>query len=356
MDILLIKSENPKADQWKLLLQFSYLTNIQKFLKERGVATEENLMDFIAGCVQQSEEYYSASRNSSLDISPLLLYYGLTNLLAGASALLTGRIPSIKEHGLVIQGPATKLLRIGDITIKPVNSGSGALQQFANVFSGGCRLVNGDNWSLVEVLASIPDLKNDFANCYKDYPPFTIPVEIVKKPKYTLERIDPSEVRARTKLLESLKGNVLNFEQAYHEPQFTAQMNRVVLYRKMNGPDLGVYSIFGQKHLQVAHLKQNALLSPDQLILMFMGLFTLGFVSRYNPERWNTTGEKLVLEKFLEICQRYSPNLVLNSLYSRRVQFVNSLDSGIEIRGEPPPLTGEEINKIRAILDGRERS
>ena len=46
---------------------------------------------------------------------------------------------------------------------------------------------------------------------------------------------------------------------------------------------------------------------------------------------------------------------MLNLLYDQRIQFVNSLDSGIEIDGDPPPLTGDEISKIRAILENRNR-
>lgn len=303
MDISFIKTENPNAEQWKLLLQYSYLTNIHKFLEERGSTSDERTVNYIAGCIQQSEQYFHAFKSSSLDISPLLLYYGLTNLLAGASALLTGHILKIDEHGLVTLKSDKRLSRIGDLLIKPVNSASGALQQFANVFSDHCPLVpNSDKWSLIEILSSIPDLKNDFSNCYKDFPPFTVPTEVIRKPKFSFERIDPKEVQARPEFIKNINKDILNFDQAYHEPQISQQMSRIALYRKINGPDIGVYSIFGQKHLQIAHQKQSKLLSPSQLILMFMGLYTLGFVSRYNPDIWNPfvrndiTGERLVIE------------------------------------------------------------
>jgi hypothetical protein len=68
-----------------------------------------------------------------------------------------------------------------------------------------------------------------------------------------------------------------------------------------------------------------------------MGLFAFGYLSRYYPERWNPfvrsdeTGEKLVIEGFLLICQRYLPNLVLNLIYGERVQFINELEKILDI-------------------------
>jgi hypothetical protein len=62
-----------------------------------------------------------------------------------------------------------------------------------------------------------------------------------------------------------------------------------------------------------------------------MGLFMLGYLSRYHPERWNpfvrsdNTGERLVVERYMAICARYLPNLVLNEIKLRRVQFVNEV-------------------------------
>lgn len=65
-----------------------------------------------------------------------------------------------------------------------------------------------------------------------------------------------------------------------------------------------------------------------------MGLYALGTLNRYNPERWHpfvqsdTTGERLLVERFLRISQRVIPNLALNAIYNCRVSFVQHF-SGI---------------------------
>ncbi len=61
---------------------------------------------------------------------------------------------------------------------------------------------------------------------------------------------------------------------------------------------------------------------------MFMGLFALGYLSRYHPEVWHPfvkrdeSGERLVVEKLLSTASRFLPNLILESMYGYRMQFI----------------------------------
>lgn len=358
MDVRRIATESPKADQWKLLTQFAYPTNIREYLKNRRCADPgRDTLEYIAGCMRQGEAYFTAAENSPLDIAPLLLYYGAANLLAGVSAMMTGVRLAIKHHGMELVKPGTE--RIADARVKPVHPKIGALQQFCNVFSGGCVLPSRVPWTVEELLGSIPDLKQDFENCYRDALPYTIPVEIVLRRRGSLERIVPSEV-GRYKSLEDALARVVGFADAYLDPQYSRQMNYIVLRRKMGAAEIGTYSIFGQKHLQIAHIKNGQDLSPNQIIVMFMGLFALGYLSRYHPELWNPfvrsdeTGEKLVIERFLAICQRYLPNLVLNVIRGERIQFVYETEGVLDLTTSP---TESDLNEMleRKIRDMRMR-
>jgi len=99
----------------------------------------------------------------------------------------------------------------------------------------------------------------------------------------------------------------------------------------------------------LAHDKAGRLVEPGQLILMLMGLYALGHLSRYFPEQWNPfvrmdpTGERMVVERFLQIALRYIPNLVLNALSSERIQFVYpvSAEPKVEI-----PAGEEELKRL----------
>lgn len=326
MEVVRIPTENPKTDQWRMLGQLAYPTNVGRFLAERDLAAiDARVTEFVVGCIRQGEAYFSAARGSPLDISPLLLYYGATNLLGALATLLLGHQPNIRHHGMKI--PDTQVGRIASVEIVPTKPTVGALQCFCGVVCPRCAMPNGVAWTVEEVLGSLPDLKRDFENCYPQARAYTIPMEIVRRASTTLERIRSEELSRFQSPVEAF-ALVSDFDQAYLEPQCGERMKRIVLYPRLGSSDIGIYSIVGQKHLEIGHMKQGRLVSPGQLLMMYMGLFALGHISRYRPELWtpfvrtDETGERLLVERFLAVCERYIPNLVLDVMHDRRYQFV----------------------------------
>lgn len=73
-------SENPENDLWRELLQFSYEANINRYLSKKGLHANGETINCIVGSFLQADEYYRAAKDANLQISPLLLYYGTTNL------------------------------------------------------------------------------------------------------------------------------------------------------------------------------------------------------------------------------------------------------------------------------------
>ena len=94
-----IFTENPENELWRELLQYSYKTNIERYFDEKSLDKNEEVMDCISGSFLQAYEYYKSSINVNLQITPLLLYYGTTNLLYGMSSLFKGKISEIHNHG-----------------------------------------------------------------------------------------------------------------------------------------------------------------------------------------------------------------------------------------------------------------
>lgn len=335
MELLKIKTENAARDQWKLLGQFSYPTNIARYAQENAISLSQDTIDYVAGCMRQSEAYFYATEQAPLDISPLLLYYGATNLLSGAAALLTASIPSIRHHGMSFHLPGATPARIADCEITPIRPKDGALQIFSNVFAKGLSMTNGEKWRLQEIFASIPDLRADYQNCYQPALPFCLPVTQVKA---SMHGLDFHYDQVETSFLEKYPDHyatlmsIADHKAAYLPPRYNIPSKHVKLYYRKPRVDIGIYSIFGEKYLPLIHTKGKAELNPSLLILLCMGLFALGYLSRYHPERWNPfvrsddTGERLVIEKYMAICSRYLPNLVLNEIKRSRVQFVNEVD------------------------------
>lgn len=344
MNVVRIATEDPVLEQWRILSQFTYPSNIQRYLRENGANTiNAEVVELIAGCIRQGEAYYKAAATSPLDISPLLQYYGATNLLSGTYALLTNTKPVTANHGMTLL--RNSAVRIADVNILPRNPEDGALQIFCNLFSNGCEITNGKTWTISEVIGSIPDLKSDFQNHYLNDLYYSVPVEIVHTTKKPIERILLNEIDRYTNV-EQMLSNIIGFSKAYVMPQFKNEY--IILNSKIAGSSIGTYSTSGRKYLQIGHVKGGHVISPDQLILMYMGLFALGFLSRYRPELWNPfvqsdqTGEKRIIEKFLSVSHRYLPNLVLNFINRSRVQFVNETEGVLDLT---KTLTNDQIKK-----------
>ena len=367
MEITKIPTENANIEQWRLLNQFAYPTNVKKYIFENSIP-DNSVEEYVASCIRQSEAYFSTFEKSSLDISPLLLYYGATNLLVGVSTMLEGTRLNIKNHGMMLKFPIDENLdinnlssksffanfRLSDIKILPINQSVGGLHWFCNSFSDGTKLVEkGGEWTLEEIFGSIPDLRLDFVSSYLGKQLFCVPVEITqreliyreekpKKHKVIFERIKKVDVSNYENFPEVLE-NVKGFSEAYLKPQYMDnayykdKMNHIILYRRIWADEVGFYSIFGQKYLELSHLKKGFSIAPGQIVILIMGLYALGCLSRYYPEIWNhfirndNTGEKLIVEKFLSLAHRYLPNLIINRIFNKRIEFIHITGSNTHI-------------------------
>lgn len=322
-----IISENPEGDIWKALLRYSFPTNIEKFmLAKHGVAPSKDLIDSVSGSMTQAEAYFRASKMAPLDISPLLTYYGSINLIAASCSLATNAIPNVKGHGANLTIPAT-MSKLGDVEIKPNNPTTGGIQIYADTFCTGTNLCTGHNWTLEEILGSIPDLKNEFENCYTSFP-FSIPVEIVKMRKKVFERISNEDF---SRFSGTLNWNhIKNFKTNYLNPQ--TMTDHILLNRKLSFTESGFYSISGRKYLEIGHLKGTSLIFAGQVMISLMGLYGLSYLSRYVPEVWtpfvrsDDTGERLLIERFLSVSQRQIPNAVLNLITNSHNKYVYEID------------------------------
>ena len=328
MNEMRIYSESPDKEQWKMLLHFAYHRNIERYLDSKGITASKPLIEAISGSILQAQEYFSAFYHSSLQISPLLLYYGATNLLYGLYCLQEGTSPLISDHGMrVSKETISEKGRLADIHIVPNNPLKGALSVFCRNLTSECSLSNFGSWSVQELISSLPELFDDFILGYPDGKPHVIPVEIVTTSKdIRVERINPRHLQ-RIGSFDDVFSKISGFGAAYLSPQYSEQMSHVLLRPKLGGQDIGIYSLSGQKFLIVSHLKLGKQIAPPEEIIMYMALFSLGYLSRYHPEVWNpfvrndTSGEKLIAEKILDVVGRKLPNLVLNRILGKQVLF-----------------------------------
>jgi len=87
----------------------------------------------------------------------------------------------------------------------------------------------------------------------------------------------------------------------------------------------------------------------DQIMAIFLGLFALSVLSRYHPAKWyhfvqrDDTGEKGLIEDFLLIAQRKLPNLVLNVILGKEMQFIYNTIGTTDLSKDYDP---DDVKKI----------
>lgn len=346
MEVRKIFTECPEDEQWRIILRFAYDNNINSYLAERGILNpSEELIENISGSILQAQEYFNASKSSSLQTSPLLMYYGVTNLYNAVCNLLTGQINKIENHGMQVDVSTRSSERIADIAVIPRNPSTGALSIFSNIFSTETNLCNTGKWSILELISSLPDLYDDFLGTYVHDEPYILPVEVVIQKNMVSERIEKKCFERFNSIDEVL--NKISISNNYLRPQ--NQRDYIVFIRKMNYSDNSLYSLTGRKFFPISHFKNGNGVNPPIDIIIYMLLFSLGYICRYCPQIWNpfvrkdTTGEKLLFEKFLQYSKRIIPNLMINRLYGQRICFTNEEQGILDLKSI---ISDEDISEI----------
>ena len=323
-----IFSENPENDLWREILQFTYEANIKRYLSKHEYVVDEDTINSIAGSFLQANEYYKAAKDANLQISPLLLYYGSTNLLYGMSNLLSGRIHKVNNHGMKIIIP-DKMDFIADTRIKFLSPVDGGLHVFAKALEFTTDLTGFGDWCLKEFLDSIAEINTDYIQCYDVQTGCIAMLDVFNTPDGKAEKIYYSPNNKEDLLL--LLSNVEEFNKSYLRLTTSSDHKTGKEYfvhrHKLSGKDISEYSYSGQPYLRAGHIKNSKLITIPTILNMYISLFVLASLCRYHPEHWSpfvqkdTTGEKLLIEKFMYYARRLIPNFVLNKLMDTTIEY-----------------------------------
>lgn len=323
-----IFSESPEKDLWRELLQFTYEVNIKRYLSKKGYTVDEDTINCIAGSFLQANEYYKAAKGANLQISPLLLYYGSTNLLYGMSNLLSGSINKISNHGMKIYIP-DQMSFVADTQIRFLSPVDGGVHVIAKALGFTPDLTGFGDWTTREFLDSIAEINADFTQCYDVQVGCIAMLDIFNTPDGKAEKIYFSEDNKED--LIALLNNVEGFDKSYLRvttaKEYETGKEYFVLRHKLTGRDISEQAYSGQPYLRAGHNKNSQLVTIPTILNMYISLFALASLCRYFPERWSpfvikdTTGEKLLIEKFMYYARRLIPNYALNMLLGSTVQY-----------------------------------
>lgn len=336
METIKVFTEEPEQELWRSLLQFSYKANIERYFEEHPIYNDacdkldveniEVLSNSIAGALLQANEYYKASKNVSLQVEPLLLYYGTTNLLYAMSVLINRTVPQISNHGMRIEVKRENAY-IADTSIVFDHHSDGGIHVFAKDLGFHHNLCEFRQWKLHEFFDSIAEIITDFERCYRETESHVLLMDVVNTPEGIVEKIYLPEKNG-LEIINRIEG----FKTSYLYPQEVHDHNSnryIVLRHKMNSKRIHQISYSGQPYLLVAHEKERKLITVTKEINLYVSLFALGSLCRYHPEIWNpfvmqdTTGEKLLVEKLMYYSRRLFPNIILNRIMDKQIAFVS---------------------------------
>lgn len=331
INISTVYSESPENDLWRELLQYSYEANIKRYLENKGISPEEETVNCIAGSFLQAFEYYKSAKEADIQIAPLLLYYGSSNLFYGMINLLSGSINKIDNHGMKLLIPEDMTF-IADANIRFVSPVNGGVNVIGRAIGFNSDLTGLGDWKLKDFLDSIAEINTDYMRCYDLQAGRVAMIDIYNTPDGKAEKIYFTNENKDAIL--SVLSEIENFNQSYLRisvaNEFETHKDYFVLRHKLTGQDISEISYSGQPYLRAGHNKNGQLVTVPTILNMYIALFSLASLCRYHPERWSpfvqkdTTGEKLLIEKFLFFARRMLPNFVLNHIVNDNIQYTSS--------------------------------
>ncbi|MBQ2643111.1 MAG: hypothetical protein IJF94_04845 [Eubacterium sp.] len=328
MNVKTLYSENPESDIWRELEQFTYEENIKKYFAKRNVEPDSELINSITGSFLQAHEYFKSANVANLHISPLLLYYGSTNLLYGMTNLLSGEKCIVETHGMRIDPEDSEC--IADTKLWFNNAEKGGVHVFARALDMNKDLCKYGEWNLKELFGAIAEIAGDFESCYGDSSKIVF-LDVFNTPEGKIEKVYYSSESEKKRVNDTLN-QVDGFDDSYlnrtEGRSLADNRSYFILRHKINGKDISEMSFSGQPYLRSDYTKNGKGISLSTELNMYISLFVLASLCRYHPEKWGSfvlkdgSGEKLLIEKFIYYAKRMIPNIVLNNLMNTRLTYI----------------------------------
>ncbi|GEM_PF-1345455 len=353
-----VRSENKVRSIWQYLKRYEDPSFVEKRIKRDyptiNATLRKKKAQHIADCVRQAEAYFKTASTSNLSIKPLILYYGMLDLVKALMLFGNNQLTlddnTLKLEGLNSHGLTHGTKDAADVTIR--DNVNNLLEEFCYTASA-----NGSNtvfsllhecWSATKPATRtkviLGDLLAAHPSTWRSYADHT-----TKVPKYFMVN---SSFRATANGDE----HFLIFDSAFQfntyglTPTTSIDANR---WLQQQMPRLAslyvedtVYSPYGYihsgiptsledyqptykfstgEHYTMADAVTNLPLHPIEI--EFLTMFILGSLTRYAPQKWLTNvqyeggGEMFVVEGVINSVPISFPKMILEELDNREYTF-----------------------------------
>lgn len=312
-----VYSENIQNELFNRIKYYSFAANVNRYFQQNGMNIKSTdkvfLITSVTGALAQSIEYFKNYQNSTLLTRPLLLFYGLENLLYGISMLKRGKKLTVIGHGLRVDYHESNSL-FESLTIRFTDKENGGINNYCSSLGENDNYCSSGEWSALEILASIFELEDDYQRVFPNQSLFDIPIKSTSEKSIFLvdQKIKISEV-SNSKIIKENYFTDVN------------PRGRIVLKKKFNGKNQSHTSAFSQReYIPIEHKSHNDIVMPEWLPY-YLESFSLSYICRYYPNIWNSfittdkTGEQLLVSKLLDLSLRIVTNCMVNIISDQRV-------------------------------------
>ncbi|PTM56916.1 YaaC family protein [Desmospora activa] len=332
-----IPCESPEEKIWNLYLLLENETTVRRFLEEKyqGRNRENPGRDAFRAAhsliyhIKQARSLYQAARQSEWIIRPLLAYYGLMNL---AKAWVLSEDPdyprtaSVLKHGLSTRKrkPASFSLFWEEVRVQR----EGLFPLLVTLAGEGER--TGERWSMQTLFSMLPELQDSYRQLFRETSLFPIAWTEGEQGWMVVEEA------VLDRLHLTSQGMVQTLERHRHPAgiSFSAEESYIrssKMYLKVEQPQsLSTHpwireDVGGQYYLYINDSRRSWV--PAEILVHYLLLFSLSMLCRYDTPLWGEmvyglgSEEMVLIQEFLQLTQRKSPQLILEALFEERFLF-----------------------------------
>lgn len=321
-------TENPLVEIWKYLRLFESEHYSRQFLKEKHHDIADDELDVLTATfssnVKQAHEYYSAASSVSILTSPLLYYYGMMCLVNVLWVSLNKTDKIKKSHGLWSDSDDSDTLLLSNEYVKIHNQGSfPALHACFSDYP----IEKNTKICIKDVLSVIPDLKTLYEKTYRGN---SRTFKLIKN----FDTLD-FYLYDRSIFHDISKGynDFFNQHNITFIPTFDGEFNSVYLKTSALIDYPLQKDITKDIYFTLPVEVEDELCAIPEASAHFIVMHCLGMLVIYEPEKWlEIMGGKLsseinLIKWFIDISKRKFPNMILNGLLSKEVQFTMADES-----------------------------
>lgn len=341
-----IYSENPSQKMWDTFVFFENEPTVKQFLQDTYEQNQikdtykfafQNTSKFIYFIKQAKEYFYSADKSNIL-VKPLLIYYGMMNLM---KAFILTKDPSYPSHtGVLRHGITTRKLKknqyqFHDDEIKVQKEG--LLPLFYTLLTNHpVEKIEGNKYKIKELLSLLPELRHSYQRIFKEQ--LLFPIKLNQKDHEIYLSVSKNFLDFYQHDLARLTSE-LNQYKPHKDYQFytskSEQMNQIQIgvnldkdIFKSKDPFQGhpMFTIDYKGYYYLRPFQESRFLLPETII-DYMIMYNLGMLCRYETELWGdiifsfSSEDMYLINEFVNITLRTFPNRILNDLFREIIIF-----------------------------------